>query len=807
MNEMFAVIDATTKGQLDKLTFHRMPGALPFAGKFRLIDFALSNMKHAQITNVAIFPYGNYRSLQDHVGSGKRWDLDRRKDGLFVLPPKHFGIPTDDMITFQRMNEHIEYFRRSTQDYVLLTQANIVWNIDFNAVLKEHIEKKATITEIMLEKKRLKTFIISKQLLIDYIIEYDLIPYKTLNDVVNDAPAIEVHRFYHKNYCRTINTIYDYYRANIDMLRFDFGRHVFKEDRPILSKEKTAPPATYETDADIENSMVASGSLINGKVIHSIIGRDVIIKKGAVIENSIVMSNSVIENDAHINYAILDKATIVKKGTYIEGTSREPFVSQKEQIMTNQNDFSILHVSSECYPFIKTGGLADVVNGLTRNLAKNGLEVSLVLPLYQSVKKNYESVYKKLFSKIITYNDEPHKIRVYSLVYKQVNVYFIEHFKYFERDKIYGYEDDGDRYAFFNLAVTSILNDIGPFHIIHLHDWHTGLIPLILNDQKSPELTLLTLHNIDYQGIADANIIRKLNIKQFVYTHDKINFLEIGIDNATKLTTVSPTYRDELKYDYYGKNLTPVLLKRERDFYGILNGLSRKDSPQNDSLIITKYDAKTISAKIDNKLFLQKEMKLDMGLDYFVLGIVSRIAEHKGFEILLPALEDFFTHTEDTQLVLLGTGDQYIMEQLKHLEAKFKNRIKLNLGYDSTVPNYIYAGADLFLMPSRIEPCGLSQMIAMRYGTVPLVRKTGGLADTVTGYDPITKSGNGFSFYNYDPHALKQALYEAYQLFKNDKTTWRKMMRRGMQSDFGLKKQATKFIELYQLILENRTTR
>lgn len=803
MIEMFAVIDATTKGQLDKLTFHRMPGALPFAGKYRLIDFALSNVKHANITNVAIFPYGNYRSLQDHVGSGKRWDLDRRKDGLFVLPPKYFGIPTDDMITFQRMNEHIEYFKRSTQEYVLLTQANIVWNIDFNDVLEKHIESKADITEIMLEKRRLKTFVLSKQILLNYIIEYDLIPYKTLNDIVNDAPGTKVNRYYHTNYCRTINTIYDFYRANIDMLRFDFGRHVFKEERPILSKEKTAPPAFYESHANIENSMIASGSIINGTVINSVIGRDVIIKKGATVENSIVMSNAVIENDAHINYTILDKGTIIKKDTYLEGSSRDPFVTQKEQIVTNHNDFSVLHIASECYPFIKTGGLADVVNGLTRNLVKSGLKVSLIIPLYQSVKKNYESIYKKMFSKVINYNGEPHKIRVYSSVYKQVDVYFVEHFKYFERETIYGYKDDGDRFAFFSLAVASIVEDLGEFDIIHMHDWHTGLLPLILRDQGLPHQTLLTLHNIDYQGIMEASIIKKLGIKDFVFTSDKINFLELGIYNATKITTVSPTYRDELKYDYYGRNLTPSLLKRERDFYGILNGLSSKDSPQNDSLIISKYNAKELASKTDNKLFLQKEMKLAMGLDYFTLGMVSRIAEQKGFEILIPALEDFFMHTEHTQLVLLGTGDEDIMNQLKRLEDQFPGRIKINLGYDSTVPNYIYAGADLFLMPSRVEPCGLSQMIAMRYGTLPLVRKTGGLADTVNGFDPVTKSGTGFSFYNYDVAAMKQALYEAYHLFISDKNSWRKMMRRAMKTDFGLKKQATKYIELYQLMIEN----
>ncbi|MFU8786211.1 MAG: glycogen/starch synthase, partial [Candidatus Izemoplasmataceae bacterium] len=366
-----------------------MPGALPFAGKYRLIDFALSNIKHAHITNVAVFPYGNYRSLQDHVGSGKRWDLDRRKDGLFILPPKNMTYATEDMLTFQRMYEHIEYFRRSLQEYVLIIQAHIIWNIDFHIVLKNHIDSNADITEIMGEKVRLKSFILSKKLLLKYIIDYDSMPYKTLNDLVVNGPAVKINTYTHKGYTRYITDTFNYMKSNLDMLRFDIGRTIFSEDRPILSKEKTAPPARYEHQAKVFNSMIASGCFINGSVKNSVIGRDVIIRNGAVIENSIIMSNTIVEKNTFVSYAILDKGTIIKEGAFIEGTIQEPYVSQKEQIITAQTDIHVLQVASEAYPFIKTGGLADVIGGLSRNLAKKGIQVSIILPLYKKIKENY----------------------------------------------------------------------------------------------------------------------------------------------------------------------------------------------------------------------------------------------------------------------------------------------------------------------------------------------------------------------------------------------------------------------------------
>ncbi len=803
MNRLFAVIDATSKAQLGILSIHRMPGALPFGGKYRLIDFTLSNMKHAGVKNVAIFPYGNYRSLQDHVGSGKRWDLDRRQDGLFILPPKNIQSATQDMITFQRMHEHKEHFHRSKQPYVVITQANIVWNIDFNEALDHHIESQADITEIVTERARIKTYILSKEKLLEYIINYDTIPYKTIQEVFISAPSISTNTYYHKGYSRYIFDTYNYMKANLDMLRFDRGRQVFLEARPVLSKEKTAPPVRYEASADVHNSLIASGSIINGRVINSVIGRDVLIKKGAIVENSVLMNNAVVEEDAHITYAILDKSTVIRKHTVLEGTLQDPYVTQKYQLVTEQTHIHVLQVASEMTPFIKTGGLADVLGGLTEHLVKLGIKVSVILPLYKQVRKNFEESLKKVFTQEVVYDQETYQITVHSLEYKGATIYFVEHFKYFSRDEIYGYKDDCDRFAFFNKCVVEMLEHLDNFNLMHLHDWHTGLIPLILNEKNIDLKTLLTLHNIDYQGVCNKETLTRLGLTHTIVQDKELNFLKTGILNATKLSTVSETYRDELRYDYYGKNLTESLLRRERDFFGVLNGISNKQSPAQDKVIVSQYSTKHPEGKLENKRYLQQEMGLEKDDNAFLIGSVTRITEQKGFEIIIPALERLFEQHQDVQYILLGQGDANFVNGLRSLESKYPNRIKLNIGYDSANPNHIYAGCDVFLMPSRVEPCGLGQMIAMRYGTVPVVRQTGGLADTVRGYDPVTNRGTGFSFFNYDIDSLEHTLKEAYHVYKTNPTIWKKLIRRDMESDFSLLRQANKMFELYRLTIGN----
>lgn len=801
--KLLMIIDASNKEHFDRLTIHRMPGALPFAGKYRLIDFPLSLAKHAGITNVAIFPYGNYRSLQDHVGSGKRWDLDRRRDGLFILPPKHFHLPTDNMLTFQRMHEHIEFFKRSTQDYVFMTQANIVWNIDLNEYLQKHLQSGADISELMHENLRLKTFILSRKRLLQLLDNYDQLPYQTMNDYVVKAAHVMVNRLNYPGYTRYITDKFNYLKSNLTMLDFQIGKDVFAPERPILSKEKSAPPTQYLTHTNLRNSMISSGAIIDGTVLDSIIGRDVIIHKGARVRHSVIMSNVIIEQGADVAYAIIDKGSVVKANAHIEGTLRDPYVSQKEQIITLQTTLSVLFVAAESSPFIKTGGLGDVVNDLSRNLVKKGVKASVVMPFYGPLKAKIAEIAKRLSSHVVEFDGENRKVTLYTVEYKGVNYFFLENFKYFDPSHIYDAQTDCDRFAFFNKAVVELYPEMGQFNLMHCHDWHSSLIPLLLKQRQDPMPTLLTLHNVEYQGVCHGGVCQTL-IDPHAAHERTMNFLETGIAHATKISTVSPTYRDELKYEYYGKNLTSLLINRERDFHGVLNGVSSVHNPLTDKLIKKNYDANTIELKLMNKRFLQQENQLTEEDDAFLIGMVSRLAEQKGFHIIFQILERFMRDHPKAQFVLLGTGDEEIAHRLEAIAQQFPSRMNLNLGFDSTIPNYIYAGADVFLMPSRVEPCGLSQMIAMRYGTVPIVRQTGGLNDTVVNFDPITLKGNGFSFFNFDGYHLYQSLHEAYVLHQENPSVFKKVALKGMSEDFGLLKQANTMIELYQLTTQGR---
>jgi len=295
-------------------------------------------------------------------------------------------------------------------------------------------------------------------------------------------------------------------------------------------------------------------------------------------------------------------------------------------------------------------------------------------------------------------------------------------------------------------------------------------------------------------------VIKKLGISNFIFRDSHINCLEIGINTATKISTVSPTYKEELKYEYFGKNLTQSIAKRERDFYGLLNGISSSWNPMNDKLIFENYSLSTIELKEKNKKYLQEQMQLPVGKEYFVMGMVTRIVEQKGFDILLPALHEVLSKNDKIQFVLLGTGNKKYVYELKILESQYPTQVRLNIGYDAFIPNHIYAGSDIFLMPSRFEPCGLGQMIAMKYGTLPLVRKIGGLNDTVSNYDPLTKKGNGFVFNNYDHKELVNTIQKAYETFLNQMDSFEKLIERAMKEDFSIKKSALKYVDLYKAI-------
>jgi len=797
------VIDATSKGNFNKLTRHRVPGALPFGAKYRLIDFTLSNCKNSQITNVSIFPYGNYRSLADHIGSGDRWDLNRRHDGIFILPPKSLSMTREDSISFQRMYEHIEYFLRSNQEYVIVSPANLVWNVDYSMLLHSHLMNKADITEVLShEKKRLKTYILSKDLLVEYIYGYDQIQFRNLSDVFDYAPNLNKHIYVFENSVYLINSSKELYEANMQMLFKSVRKEWFKKDRPIFSKETMSAATRYGETAEVSNSIIASGAFIEGEVKNSLIGRKVHVAKGAKVFNSVLMNQCRIKANSLVEYSLLDKETIVLEDSIVRGDPDKLFVSEKKQIVVSNEGLSVLLVASECFPYIKTGGLADIVGGLAFQYSKLGVKSQVILPLYPQIREKYSLFLELRAANKIIYDENECRVNLFSLNDQNTTFYFVESYDFFEREKIYGYEDDGDRFAFFSKAVIAFLGAIEQLpDVIHIHDWHTGLIPCILRNENLDYKTLMTIHNIEYQGVYSIDIYRKLGIlnhRMIGYT--KLNFMEAGLMNATKISTVSETYRDELKYEYYSKNLVDVINRRDRDFYGVLNGLEAEIAPELDLEIEMRYNLVDVfEAKPVNKQDLQRRMGLATEKDNFIIGMVTRIVEQKGFDILLPALYDVLNNPK-IQFVILGTGEERYMNALRELKNRFPDQVSINLTYDATKPSYIYAGADVFIMPSRYEPCGTGQMIALKYGTIPIVRQTGGLNDTVDSYDMSSKRGNGFKFYNYDSRDLIFQINNAFHIFATEKEDWQQLIINAMNSEFSLEDTAKEYIELYRII-------
>ncbi|MFO7969241.1 MAG: glycogen/starch synthase [Candidatus Izemoplasmatales bacterium] len=806
MNNLFVIVDGTNHGSFSHLTRHRVPGAMPYGAKFRLIDFTLSNCKNSKIFNVAIFPYGNYRSLSDQIGSGSRWDLNRRKDGIFILPPKVVSSTIDNEISFQRMHEHIEYFNRSIQEYALITPANIVMNYDYNDLLEQHINAKVDISAILAENnERLKTYIIKKDKLVEFINHYDQIQFRNLTDVFDFSTSLKKQTIRINVPSFLIDSAKDLFHANMQLLVKSVRDDIFRDDRPIFSKETMSATARYGKDALVKNSIIASGAIIEGEVINSIIGRKAKVEKNAKVVNSVIMNHGLVEENAYIQYSILDKETKVLNGSKVLGSVDKLFVSEKKQIVTSEKSISVLQVSAEVNPFIKTGGLADMVGANAEEYSKLGNKSQVILPLYPQIKTKYKLLLKNISDKTIKFNNKEYKATLYSLNNNNTVYYFIETYQFFDRDRLYGYDDDGFRFAYFALAVIEFLDAIDDYpSIIHLHDWHASLIPLLLKEKNIKIKTLLTIHNIEYQGNFSNDVLKALNLKKTnnVIRPGQLNFLETGIHLADKLSTVSETYKDELSYEFYSGNLVEAINRRTRDFYGILNGIGEDINPKTDLEIKQSYDLINVfKAKEVNKLDLQERLNLPKDIDKFLIGMVTRIVEQKGFDIIIPALEEVLKNPE-IQFVILGTGDENYLNQIRDLAKRYPNQVSANLEYDATNPNYIYAGADLFLMPSRYEPCGLGQMIALKYGTIPLVRQTGGLNDTVENFDLSSKRGNGFKFYNYDSRDLIFQVEHAFTIFKESSPDWRQLIINAMNSSYTIRESAQQYLELYEKIIQ-----
>lgn len=454
----------------------------------------------------------------------------------------------------------------------------------------------------------------------------------------------------------------------------------------------------------------------------------------------------------------------------------------------------IVMAASEVVPFAKTGGLADVTGALPLALEKEGQEVVIMMPRYKAVdqaKYNLKKVKEGLFCTTIG---------------KGIKVYFIENDEYFLRDFLYGdkngdYPDNLERFSYFSKRVLETIKELGfKPDIIHCHDWQTSLIPVYLKNLYAQDAffkgtrTVLTIHNIGYQGLFPKDEFPKLGLDWSLFSveglefYDKVNVLKGGLVFSDVINTVSMTYSKEIQTEEFGFGLEGLLDKRRDRLFGILNGIDYSIwNPETDPFIKSQFSKTTLSLKAKNKADLQSVCRLPVKKDIPLFGIVSRLAEQKGFDILAEGID--IICTLGLQMVVLGTGDLYYHKVFEDMARKYPKVISLNLKFDDLLAHKIYAGSDIFLMPSRYEPCGLGQLIALRYGTVPLVFKTGGLADTVN-------SKNGFIFEKYSKDGLLRSLKRALNAFE-DKEKWQKLICTGIACDFSWDESAKKYVQLY----------
>ena len=468
----------------------------------------------------------------------------------------------------------------------------------------------------------------------------------------------------------------------------------------------------------------------------------------------------------------------------------------------------VLICASEGAPFAKTGGLGDVIGALPGALKANKCDARVIMPYYKRIKQKNIAYYKGYA--YVNINGRSEYVGIFHTVHDNVDYYFVDNERYFNRDELYGHDDEGEMFAFFDFAVLEALKVINFFpDVIHCNDWQTGLIPYIkkANYSAYPEYnrikTMFSIHNIQYQGIFGKEIMNTLFMpySNSLEHNGCINFLKTGIMESNVINTVSPTYKDEVLTSEYGYGLESVLGLRYDDFVGIINGIDVvKFNPSTDPNIFKNFDKRNYkSGKKENKQALLEMFGLDTNEDVPLFGLVSRLVDQKGIDLLMPIIDDVITHS-NAKFILMGSGDKLYENFFYELESKYPERFKCFVGYSDSVAQKIYAGCDIFLMPSKFEPCGLGQMIAMRYATLPLVRETGGLKDTVIPYNKYTNEGTGFSFDKFDPQALKEVMYIAIDTYNNNKDAFATLRKNAIKQDYSWSSSAQKYIELYNKI-------
>ncbi|WP_409303135.1 glycogen synthase GlgA [Peribacillus sp. SCS-155] len=469
---------------------------------------------------------------------------------------------------------------------------------------------------------------------------------------------------------------------------------------------------------------------------------------------------------------------------------------------------NVLFAASECAPFIKTGGLGDVIGALPKALKNQGVGVTVILPKFGDLDFKYKQQMEFITDLEVPVGWRMQFCAIEKLEQDGISYYFLDNEYYFKRHGSYGFFDDGERFAFFGRAVLEALPylDDKP-DIIHCHDWQAGLIPVFLKAHYGRDplykniKTVFTIHNLRYQGVYPKNVLAELlDLSELYFNVDglefygNVSYLKAGLAYSDYLTTVSPSYASEIQMPYYGENLDGFLRKRSDRLEGILNGIDAEDyNPAADPQLFTNYT--DYAGKMENKAQLQQGLNLRVDEGVPIISMVTRLVDQKGIDLVLHVFREILS--QNVQLVILGTGDWKYENALRALASENPDTVRFENYFDDTLARKIYAGSDMFLMPSQFEPCGIGQLLALRYGTIPIVRETGGLKDSVQPYNEFTGEGYGFSFTNYNAHDMLYVIEQAVWLYRYQGNRWRKLAERAMSLDFSWDASSAKYKELY----------
>jgi starch synthase len=469
---------------------------------------------------------------------------------------------------------------------------------------------------------------------------------------------------------------------------------------------------------------------------------------------------------------------------------------------------NVLIAAAECAPLAKTGGLADVVGTLPKALSALGVDARVIMPLHHVIKEKYGPQIEHLFYFYVNLGWRTQYAGIEKLVLDGVTIYLVDSEFYFG-DAIYrGGDPEGEQYAFFDRAVLDCIPnlDFAP-DVVHCNDWHTAMIPMLAKTQYgAPQAGLkylLTIHNIKYQGKYGFDFVRdvlgvdyKYFTPEFMELNGCADFMKAGCVFADRINTVSPSYAREIMTPYYSEGLEGILNARSHELTGIINGIDKTVfNPHSDPVLPARYDKGHLKGKAECKRYLQLSMGLEQREDVPMLAMVTRMTEQKGFDLVVRMLDELMGSC-DMQFMLLGSGDEEYESFMRCAEDRYKGRLCSYIGYSDKLSHLVYAGSDFYLMPSRFEPCGISQMIAMRYGSVPIVRETGGLIDTVTPYNRFTGTGDGFTFSDFNAHEMKDAVMRALEAYEKPEVM-NGLVRSAMEADFGFENSAAEYAKLY----------